>query len=87
MATYQKIPKTCLDLSCHCITHRRFDIRTPPSPDHLSTAECIATVLRELEGESNKDIFDLLMRPLDLMVSQWRSKTKDKMTKTIEHEI
>lgn len=73
MATCQKIPKTCLDLTCHCITYRRFDIRTPPSPDHLSTAECIATVLREVEGESNKDIFDVLMRPLDLMVSQWRS--------------
>lgn len=58
--------------------YRRFDIRTPPSPDHLSTAECVASVLRELEGESNKDIFDLLMRPLDLMVSQWRSFKEQK---------
>lgn len=48
----------------------RFDIRTPPSPDHLSTAECIAYTLRVIEDNGN-ELFDTLMRPLDLMVQQW----------------
>lgn len=50
---------------------RRFDIRTPPSLDQLSTAECIAQCVRLVEGRD--DIFDLLMKPLDLMVKQWHS--------------
>jgi hypothetical protein len=74
---------------------RRFDIRTPPSPDHLSTAECIATVaaMAETSGHhafhpyatgpdpdaasssgmvgSGSEIFEALMRPLDLMVHFW----------------
>ena len=50
---------------------RRFDIRTPPSLDQLSTAECIAHSLRLVEGRD--DVFDTLMKPLDLMVQQWHS--------------
>jgi DTW domain-containing protein YfiP len=50
---------------------RRFDIRTPPSEEHLSTAECIAQVLRFVEGRD--EIFTTLMKPLDLMVKQWHS--------------
>lgn len=49
----------------------RFDIRTPPSPDHLSTAECIAHTLRVVE--ENDELFNVLMRPLDLMVQQWHT--------------
>ena len=52
---------------------RRFDIRTPPSVNHLSTAECIAHVLREVEGHNGHELFETLMRPLDLMVLQWHS--------------
>jgi DTW domain-containing protein YfiP len=50
---------------------RRFDIRTPPSPSHLSTAECLALVVSRVEDRPG--LYDSLMRPLDLMVSQWHS--------------
>ncbi len=60
---------------------RRFDIRTPPSLDQLSTAECIAHCLRIVEGRN--DIFDILMKPLDLMVQQWHSFFE----KAIEREM
>ncbi|CAB9519508.1 DTW domain-containing protein 2 [Seminavis robusta] len=55
----------------------RFDIRTPPSQVHLSTAECIAWVLSALEDESSKDnqshnmLYSNLMKPLDCMVQKW----------------
>jgi len=49
----------------------RFDIRTPPSPDHLSTAECIAWIVSTIEG--NASHYDTIMKPLDLMVEQWHS--------------
>lgn len=49
----------------------RFDIRTPPSPEHLSTAECIAFIVAKLEGEPSH--YDTIMKPLDLMVEQWNS--------------
>ena len=52
-------------------TPRRFDIRTPISDQHLSTAECIAWVLSKVEGKP--EIYDTIMKPLDLMVSQWHS--------------
>eukprot|EP01083_Nonionella_stella_P130075 394751_1 len=61
---------------------KRFDIRSPPSINHLSTAECIAHVLRIVEAgkkskvdSERKDdcLFNTLMKPLDLMVKQWRS--------------
>ncbi len=52
---------------------RRFDIRTPPSDDHLSTAECIAWVTSLLEDDLS--LYARLMKPLDLMVEKWRSFT------------
>jgi DTW domain-containing protein YfiP len=52
----------------------RFDIRTPPSPAHLSTTEALAWVVSQLE-HSNDSLYNELMKPLDLMVSQWHSFT------------
>lgn len=51
---------------------RRFDIRTPPTDQHLSTAECLAWVLSRIEDDDNR-IYDAIMKPLDLMVRQWHS--------------
>lgn len=69
-AVYIRIhPST--DYSDNSFKPLRFDIRTPPSRDHLSTAECIAHALRVVE-ESN-ELFNALMKPLDLMVHQWHS--------------
>lgn len=50
---------------------RRFDIRTPPSENHLSTAECIAWVVSAVE--KNGSIYENLMKPLDYMVKLWHS--------------
>lgn len=50
---------------------RRFDIRTPPSEGHFSTAECIAQTLSQVED--NATIYETIMKPLDLMVQQWHS--------------
>lgn len=51
---------------------RRFEfVRTPPTDDYLSTAECIARVLQMVEQKP--EILDILMKPLDLMVAQWKS--------------
>jgi len=47
----------------------RFDIRTPPSVKHLSTAECIAWVTSVVEEDP--DLYKILMKPLDAMVKQW----------------
>lgn len=62
------------ELDFDCFKPRRFDIRTPPTDQHLSTAECLAFVLSRIE-EDNKHtiIYDTIMRPLDLMVQQWHS--------------
>lgn len=49
----------------------RFEIRTPPSPDHLSTAESIAWVLSAVEQEP--DLYSVLVKPLDVMVKKWQS--------------
>lgn len=46
------------------------EIRTPPSPQHLSTAEAVAWTLAQVEGEPQ--IYDDLMKPLDCMVQQWK---------------
>ena len=62
---------------------RRFDIRAPPTENHLSTAECIAHVLRIVEGDDS--VFDILMRPLDLMVQQWHSFAEDKKKLKIDN--
>jgi DTW domain-containing protein YfiP len=59
---------------------RRFDIRAPPSNDHLCTAECIAQVLKIME-EDGEELFDTLMRPLDHMVQQWHSFSEKKKIK------
>jgi DTW domain-containing protein YfiP len=52
---------------------RRFDIRTTPGDNTtwMSTAECIAWVLSQLE--SKPDLFSTIMRPLDEMVKKWNS--------------
>lgn len=54
---------------------RRFQIRAPPSPDHLSTAECLAWIASRVEG--NSDIYEGIMRVLDYMVELWRSFAGD----------
>jgi DTW domain-containing protein YfiP len=50
---------------------RRFEIRTPPSEQHKSTAECIAWVLSRIE--EHPSIYETIMKPLDLMVEKWTS--------------
>ena len=64
-----------LDQDLGHIVPRRFDIRTPPSDQHLSTAECIALVLAKVEG--NSDIYAVMMKPLDLMVQQWHAFSEE----------
>ena len=54
---------------------RRFHIRTPPSPDHLSTAECISWIASRVE--SNPDIYQIIMKPLDYMVEIWKGFADD----------
>ena len=49
---------------------RRFQIRAPPSEDHLSTCECLAWIASRVEG--NKDIYEGIMKVLDYMVELWR---------------
>jgi DTW domain-containing protein YfiP len=53
------------------VTPRRFDIRTPLSDEHLSTAECLAWTIAQVE--ENQKMYDTIMKPLDLMVRQWHS--------------
>jgi len=52
---------------------RRFLIRTPPSPDHLSTAESIAWIASRVEN--NPQIYESIMKALDYMVEIWRGCT------------
>ena len=52
---------------------RRFLIRTPPSPDHLSTAESIAWIASRVEN--NPQIHESIMKALDYMVEIWRGFT------------
>jgi DTW domain-containing protein YfiP len=52
----------------------RFAIRAPPSPNYLSTAECIAQVVCQFED--NPSLLDELMKPLDWMVTKWKSFQK-----------
>jgi DTW domain-containing protein YfiP len=49
---------------------RRFQIRAPPSPDHLSTAECMAWIASRVE--QNSEIYEGIMKVLDYMVELWR---------------
>jgi DTW domain-containing protein YfiP len=63
---------------------RRFEIRAPPSPNHLSTAECLAWVASRVER--NPDIFESITKVLDYMVHLWKvnvssgKKRKDVMS-------
>ena len=63
----------CLDAAQDLagIQPKRFDIRTPPSPEHLCTAECLALVASRVE--ENPIVYETIMKPLDLMVRQWHS--------------
>jgi len=56
----------------------RFDIRTPPTEQHLSTAECVAWVMAQ--AEERPDIYSIIMKPLDLMVQQWHSCKETRTT-------
>mmetsp|Transcript_11610 Transcript_11610/g.24768 ORF Transcript_11610/g.24768 Transcript_11610/m.24768 type:complete len:398 (-) Transcript_11610:210-1403(-) len=49
---------------------RRFQIRAPPSPDHLSTAECLAWIASRVER--NPEIYQSVMKTLDYMVELWK---------------
>ena len=53
----------------------RFNIRTPPTSGHLSSAECLAWVCAMIEDDPS--IYDILMRPLDFMVEKWKSFSPD----------
>ena len=53
----------------------RFNIRSPPSSGHLSTAECLAWVCAMIEDDPS--IYNVLMRPLDFMVEKWKSFSPD----------
>jgi DTW domain-containing protein YfiP len=48
---------------------RRFHIRTPPSSNHLCTAECIAYIVSRVE--SNPMIYTSIMTAVDYMVTVW----------------
>ena len=52
---------------------RRFQIRAPPSPDHLSTAECLAWIASRVEH--NSEIYESILKVLDYMVELWRGFT------------
>jgi DTW domain-containing protein YfiP len=52
---------------------RRFHIRTPPSSNHLCTAECIAFIVSRVE--SNPIIYTSIMTALDYMVSVWNNSS------------
>ena len=56
--------------SKHTFIQRRFQIRAPPSPDHLSTAECLAWISSRVEN--NPEIYEGIMKVLDYMVELWR---------------
>eukprot|EP00979_Chaetoceros_neogracilis_P010111 scaffold2371_cov265-Chaetoceros_neogracile.AAC.2 len=59
----------------------RFDIRTPPSPDHLSIAECIAWIASRVEQpqqDSSVLLLETLLKPLDCMVFKWNFFQNDK---------
>lgn len=60
----------------------RFEIRTPPSERHWSTAECIGWVLSKIENRP--EIYDTIMRPLDLTVQQWQGFAAEKKKKKEE---
>jgi DTW domain-containing protein YfiP len=54
----------------------RFEIRTPPGDEYMSTAECVAWVLARVEDDMT--IYDTIVKPMDLMVAQWRVQREKK---------
>lgn len=70
----------CLDTTdLQGIKQKRFGIRTPPSPGQLSTAECLALVVSRVENDP--EIYETIMKPLDLMVEQWHGFANQKKEK------
>jgi DTW domain-containing protein YfiP len=63
---------------------RRFEIRTPLSDDHWCTAEAIAHTLAEIE--QRRDIFETIMRPLDLVVARWHAIVNAKKNQNAQEE-
>lgn len=63
---------------------RRFSIRSPPAKDYLSTAESLSFCVSMIE--KRPDIYETIMKPLDLMVSQWESFANRKQNDIIENE-
>lgn len=63
-------PAVCIDRP-DSFQPRRFDIRTPPSANHLSTGECIAWVVAVIENAPS--LYETLTKPMDLMVKKWHS--------------
>lgn len=68
---------------------RRFALRTPVSDDLLSTAECLARIVAQLEQEDHDEerttttpLLEALLAPLDLMVQQWHERGKPRPTLT-----
>lgn len=60
------------------------ECRTPPSPHHWSTAECMAHVVSRMEGRP--DLWDTVLKPIDLMAQQWRSFRLNGSNRTDEGE-
>lgn len=58
---------------------RRFLIRTPPSPDHLSTAESVAWIASRVEN--NPLIYENIMKVLDYLVELWKGFTPSESRK------
>ena len=59
---------------------RRFQIRTPPSPDHLSTAECLAWIVSRVEN--NPHIYQSITKALDYMVTIWQQVREEAASDT-----
>lgn len=57
----------------------RFAIRTPKSENHWCTAEAIAHTLAKIEDR--REIFDTIMKPLDLVVERWYERLKENSDK------
>jgi DTW domain-containing protein YfiP len=70
------------DLEEESFHPRRFDIRKARADDQFCTAEAISRVLAALE--QNNEIHTALMKPLDLMVSQWNAFRYNKQKEVAE---
>ncbi|KAL3805114.1 hypothetical protein HJC23_003342 [Cyclotella cryptica] len=66
---------TTVTTTTHPFVPRRFQIRAPPSPNHLSTAECLAWVASRVER--NPVILERIRHVLDYMVFLWRVHVVD----------